>query len=293
MTERLADIRARIDGVRQLDAVVNAMRGIAAARVRQARAQLDAAGCHADTVAKAIGRAFGIAPAPEEDPVGRPAGVALVLFCAEQGFAGAFSERMLEAARTDLGSGAVLFLLGTRGAATAADRGVVAHWDGAMPSHPSGIPMLADRIAEALCHRIAAGAVDRVEVLFSHGAAGHGVPVERRRLFPLDPSIGGDVGGARPPVVTHLAAPALRAALVGEHLHAQLCHVALHSFAAENGARMAAMTAAHAQVGRTLASMQAAQRLIRQDEITAEIVELAAGEPGGATPSRTRETHPG
>jgi len=40
MTERLADISARIDGIRQLKAVVSAMRGIAAARAQQARSQL-------------------------------------------------------------------------------------------------------------------------------------------------------------------------------------------------------------------------------------------------------------
>ena len=39
MTERLADIGARIGGIRQLGAVVNAMRGIAAARAQQARSQ--------------------------------------------------------------------------------------------------------------------------------------------------------------------------------------------------------------------------------------------------------------
>ena len=40
MTERLADIRARVEGMRQLGGVVNAMRGIAAARAQQARSQL-------------------------------------------------------------------------------------------------------------------------------------------------------------------------------------------------------------------------------------------------------------
>ena len=54
MTERLADINARIEGVRQLGAVVNAMKGIAAARARTARAQLDAVDSYAATIAAAI-----------------------------------------------------------------------------------------------------------------------------------------------------------------------------------------------------------------------------------------------
>ena len=39
MTERLADVSARIDGIRQLGAVVNAMKGIAAARASTARTE--------------------------------------------------------------------------------------------------------------------------------------------------------------------------------------------------------------------------------------------------------------
>jgi F-type H+-transporting ATPase subunit gamma len=62
MTERLADIGARIAGVRQLGAVVNAMRGIAAARVQQARTQLEAVDRYATTIAIAIGRALALIP---------------------------------------------------------------------------------------------------------------------------------------------------------------------------------------------------------------------------------------
>ncbi|MDB5828800.1 MAG: ATPase, partial [Variovorax sp.] len=61
MTERLADIDARIDGVRQLGAVVNAMRGVAAARAQQARNQLAAVDSYAQTIAVAIGRALDLA----------------------------------------------------------------------------------------------------------------------------------------------------------------------------------------------------------------------------------------
>ena len=58
MTERLADISARIAGIRQLGAVVNAMRGIAAAHAQQARGQLVAVDSYTATIAAAIGRAL-------------------------------------------------------------------------------------------------------------------------------------------------------------------------------------------------------------------------------------------
>ena len=64
MTERLAEISARIEGIRQLGAVVNAMRGMAAARARQARSQLIAVDSYAATIAVAIGRALALVPSP-------------------------------------------------------------------------------------------------------------------------------------------------------------------------------------------------------------------------------------
>ena len=67
MTERLADISARIDGIRQLGAVVNAMRGIAAARAQQARGQLVAVDSYAATIAAAIGRALALLPPVRPD----------------------------------------------------------------------------------------------------------------------------------------------------------------------------------------------------------------------------------
>jgi len=41
---------------------------------------------------------------------------------------------------------------------------------------------------------------------------------------------------------------------------------------------MEAMAAAHTQVKRQLSRLRAMQRQVRQEEITAEIIELAAGE---------------
>lgn len=87
MTERLADITARIEGISQLGTVVNAMRGLAGARAQAARNQLAAVESYAAIIAAAVARGFALVPdggAPH-----RPPRLAFVLFCAEQGFAGA------------------------------------------------------------------------------------------------------------------------------------------------------------------------------------------------------------
>ena len=281
MTERLADIGARIGGIRQLGAVVNAMRGMAAARAQQAQRQLGAAELFSAMLAAAIGRALASLQAGESAWPDRPARLGLVLFCAEQGFAGAFSERVLDAVGPDL-STATLFLIGARGGAIAAERGITTAWSGAMPSRSVGVPRLAGHIAEALYVRIAKGEIDRLDAVFSQWLPGHGAHVERRRLFPLDkarfPSLSfPSLADANPPLL-NLTPEALLDDLTADYVHAQLCEAALQAFAAENQARMESMASAHNEIERQLSQLQGQQRVVRQEEITAEIIELAAGE---------------
>lgn len=284
MTERLADITARIEGIRQLGAVVNAMRGIAAARAQQARNQLTAVDGYTLIIAHAIGSAVSLLPSDRQESAARSTRRGLVLFCAEQGFAGAFSERILDAAGADL-IAAELFLVGTRGATAAAERNVAPRWKSAAPSHSLGIPKLADAIAEALYARIATGEIGALDAIFSHWQPGEGAHIERRRLFPLDTTAFARPAGRNAPLLD-LAPEMLLSDLTADYLHAQLCHAALHAFAAENEARMEAMASARHQIERQLASLQATQRTVRQQDITAEIIELAAGETASHSAER-------
>ena len=275
MTDRLADVRGRIDGIRQLGAVVNAMRGIAAARARQARTQLDAVDRYAATIGAAISQALKLAPPARLAPADRAARPGLVLFCAEQGFAGAFSQRVVDAAAAE--PDCKLFVAGTRGFATIAERQLIAAWQGGIPSRSSGIPKFAAEIAKAVYANFAEGALDRLHVVFSQWQPGQAIRIIRQSLLPLDPAAFPAPVDRNLPLL-NLTPTALLDALVPHYLHAQLCRSALHSFAAENEARMEAMAAAHKQTERQLDTLQATQRRVRQEEITAEIIELASGE---------------
>ena len=276
MTERLAEIGARIDGMRQLGAVVNAMRGIAAARAQRSRTESGAVEAFSALVADAIGQVLALRR--NDEAYARGSGTArqaLVAFCAEQGFAGAFSEHVLDIVRTDFPA-AELYLVGTRGLALATEQGLAATLHAAMPARSVDISRLADHIAEALYEDMATGEVDRIDVVFNRWEPGHGVCVDRRRLFPLDPACFRRPGEAGTPLL-QLTPEALLVELTGSYVHAQLCDAALHAFVAENEARMAAMAAAHGEVDRHLAELQALQRVVRQEEITAEIIELVGG----------------
>lgn len=273
MTERLADISARIESIGQLGAVVNAMKGIAAARAHTARTQLEAVDSYAATIAAVMSSALGPEAASPGELHPTPAKTGILVFCAEQGFAGAFSERVLDS----IGAAPdpeTLFLIGTRGLSIAAVRGIVPVWNAAMPSHTPGIPKLADRIARAIYDAVGTGRIDSLDVIFTGLKSGRPA-VMRQTLFPIDLS---DLPTAafKDPLM-QLPVGELIDSLGADYFHALVCRTALYAFAAENDARLEAMSAAGSQIARELEAFQATLRRVRQEAITAEIIELGTG----------------
>ncbi len=264
MGERVDEVAARIDSLDRLGAVISAMRGVAAARVRQAEAQIQAVDRYAATIAEALGRAAALLPDPPPEPGGPPL---VVAFLAQQGFAGGFSGRVLDSLDA---SGANLVLLGTRGATLAEERGVHPALRFALPTRASGMPRFADGLARSL--PMDGRAV--IDVVYAAAGSGSGSTVTRRRLFPFP--VAGNLPPSRTPLL-NLAPEAVLAALLGEALLAGLVQAALHSLNAETMARMLAMAAAEGQTERRLVALQAEERRVRQETITAEIVELTSG----------------
>lgn len=276
MTDRLADVSARIDGIRQLGAVVNAMKGIAAARANTARAEIKAIDSYAATIAAAISDALGPASprSSAKTSGGKADGITgLLVFCAEQGFAGTFSERVLDSIEDDLPDTS-LFLIGTRGLSIAAARGHNPDWSAPMSSHTPGIPKLADKITKAIYRALGEGRFERMDMIHAGWASGQ-PQVVRQVLLPIDLSALPPPGATRP--LTQLPTDALINGLSGDYLHALVCKAALHAFAAENEARMEAMSAAGSQITRELGEFEATLRRVRQEAITAEIIELGTG----------------
>jgi F-type H+-transporting ATPase subunit gamma len=274
MTERLAETTRRIRSVHQLDAVVTAMRGISASRAQQAHALLQGVRAHAAIIARAIGQALPLLPDDHGVATGRGGRRALILFCAEQGFAGAFSDRMLEAARVTADS-QDLFLIGTRGGGFAVERGLRPFWHAPMVPHANLVAMLAGRIADALYAWLADRPGPRVDVMVPIWSAAGGVAAERRSLLPFDFRRFAVKASGQAPLTT-LPPARLLSRLAEEYVFADLCEAALTAFAAENEARVATMLAAKGNLETMLTDLQALERQIRQEEITAEVIELAS-----------------
>jgi len=288
VSERLADVTQRIRTVHQLSAVISAMRGIAAARAREARAQLDGVRAYARTIADGIGRALAFLPEAERAaPRPKVGGHLVVALCAEQGFAGAFSAHVLDAAAAARarvkGTAFTLFIVGDRGLMVAQEKHMACDWSAAMIGHPDEAAALAGRIVDALYARLEG--VREVSLLHAVPAEG-AVSVVEKRLVPFDfarfPVAAPAAGRRAVPPLTSLAPQVLLARLTEEYVFAEITEAVMLSFAAENEARMRAMIAARANVDDTLAALVARSRQLRQEEITGEIVELAGGAAASA-----------
>lgn len=274
MTERLAGVHRRIEGVQQLEAVVTAMRGIALSRSQQSRMHLAGIRAFARTAAEAIGEVLPLLGDEGVAPNRRTGRVALILFCAEQGFAGAFSECILDEAQPLLRD-AELLLIGTRGMMLAEQRQLSPVWTAAMAPHIEGIPSLASTIADALYTRINRSGLSHVEALFPVWTAPERLTVKRRRLVPFD-SRGRAVRHSTVPPLTTLPADFLLSRLSEEYVFAEICEMAVMSFTAENEARAAAMVGAKSNIERIRGELDLLERQVRQEEITAEVSELSA-----------------
>lgn len=275
MAERLADVVTKIHNVRQLGAVVTALRGIAASRAQSGRSLLAGIQAYTEVISLSIGQALNLLPADGAASVEHAnTKRGLILFCAEQGFAGAFSERVFDAAGADLKQATVL-VVGTRGAAVAAERGIKPDWSAAMTTRVEGIPGFANELAEVLYRFVARGLVSKVDIFFSRSASGT-FRIDHHSVLPIDFGRFRRPVQAQAPLIT-LPSQLLLERLAAEYVYAQLCQAALHAFVAENDARMIAMVAAKNNTETTLAGLVHRERQLRQEEITTEIVELAAG----------------
>ncbi len=281
MAERLSDIEQRIDSIGQLSSVVSAYRGIAAARLREANERLEGIRSYAATVADAISQALGlvIGEAYTRPGAPEPGAHLLLVLCSEQGFVGGFNSRMLDEAERLINSqpdvAHQLVVIGDRGLMMAEERGLTAEWSAPMAAHVDEVASLGNRLAEALYDRIEKNHVSRATIL--HASPGQGeVQLVTKPIVPFDfrrfPAIAKPV-----PPLTTLPLDQLVTQLAEEYVFAELCEAVMLSYAAENETRMMAMLAARTNVRARLDDLTAKARRMRQEEITAEVVELAAG----------------
>lgn len=258
------------------------MRGIAAARTAEAQGRLQGIADYAATIGQAISRVLalpaGTAPESVGEIGGGSGGIRLVIaICAEQGFVGSFNHRVLERANTAARQGDLLFLVGSRGFVPAEEMGQVIHWSAPMAGHADRLDALANRLTDALFARVANGGITGITLIHAVQRDESILAIVERTLVPFDFARFPPRHGEDAPI-TQIAPAELLRQLSEEYVFAEICEGLTLSFAAENAERMRAMIAARSHVDARLDELAAASRIMRQSEITEEVIELAAGQ---------------
>lgn len=273
---RLAELQTRIGTMSELRELVGAMRLLAGMRLQEAQKALPGIRSYADSMATAIGQALLLAPQGGAAPAPAQGRRGLVLFAAEHGFVGAFTERLLDEVDKTHRPDDVLFLLGSRATTWATERAIRPAWSAPMASRLTGVPETVRRLTASVYGHLARGEIEGLDVLFARSRSGRMPNLQRQQLLPLDLSML-TLSGAHHPPLHNLDPELLVEKLGAEYVLALLSEAAVESLASENAARFAAMTAAHDNVTQRLEGLRQMARQARQDEITTELLDLATG----------------
>ena len=273
---RLIEVEARIASMTGLLDVVGAMRALAGMRLQEAQLALPAARRYAQTISTAIAAVLMTPREVPAQPRHRREPRAIVLYAAEHGFVGAFTEHLVATAQSKASPQDHLFVLGSRAAAIAAEYGLQPAWTAPMAARPANIPETVRRLTDELYRRIARAEISRVDLLYVAHARSGPASLQQRTLIPLEPaSVPAGTRGQSP--LGNLTPSALLERLMAEYVFALLAEAALDSLASENSARFAAMSAARESVSRKLDALRAMAREIRQSEITTELLDVVTG----------------
>lgn len=277
MSNQLGEVQSRLGTVNELASVVAAMRGIAAARTREALARIPGIRACADQIGAAIADALTLALPAAAEPANSPrsTGAAIqIVIGTEQGFVGAFNHRVMQAAQIAAASDVEYFVIGDRAQRVAGEFGYPMSWSAEMVVHADAVPDLAGKVVNALYRRLQGGNISRVTLVHGAPEPQSGAAVVTTSLLPFDFQRFEPATRAYPPIVD-LPARQLLERLAEEYAYTQVCEAIVLSFAAENEARMRAMIAARRNIDETSERLTGDYHRLRQEQITAEIVELS------------------
>ena len=289
----LKDLRGRIASVKSTRKITQAMKMVAAAKLRRAQAQAEAARPYAERMQRMLGSlGAAVAKSPTAPRMlvgtGQDKVHLLVIVTADRGLAGPFNAQIIRRAfaleRQLRGEGKqVKFVaIGKKGRSTFAFRRyeTAGEYVGFTDR-----PAYAD--AQAIAHRVGElyieGEIDRAVLVYNAYVSPLVQTVTEQDLLPIsadiletdeeerrDDALRGDF-------IFEPEPEEILARLLPVYLETQVYRALLESAASEQGARMTAMRNASKNAGELIDSLTLQMNRARQAEITQEILEVVAG----------------
>jgi len=280
--ETLSRRRATLTSIRGIVHTMKTMSAINAVPYEHAARSVES---YHQTVLSGI-RAFVARTGPIAMPVTVQAEPVLVVFGSDHGLCGNYNEALAARVRTEaakVASGARVLCVGARMNDALSDQGLSPEVTLLPPASADGIGRLASDIVTRL-DDIGGGDVHNriaVTLAFTRRAGKGQREPAVTPLLPLAPSLLSDparVGwqSRSLPDYTMQAAPLL-SALLRNHIFASVFQASAEAMVTENAARLALMQQAEQAVDERLEEVGGQFRLVRQDEITSELMDIIIG----------------
>lgn len=281
MPQNLRAIRRKIRTVQNIRKITRAMKMVAAAKLRRVQGQVENGRAYWQRLHEIIGHVA--AQAGEvTHPLLEPNGietVGVLVIGGSRGLCGSYNVALLRHAHEFLESlnrPVVLTTLGPRALRYFTRHGY--HVEEGFPT-----PEEAQRLAQAsalsslLQERFLSGVVGEVHVIYTrfYSAIRH-VPTTRQ-LLPIQAVAPGGTGAGVQSYLYEPPAEELLGSLLPRAIDAEVYEMLLQSAAAEEGARMAAMSAATDNAEEMIVTLNRDLNRARQSQITKEILEVIAG----------------
>jgi F-type H+-transporting ATPase subunit gamma len=281
------EIRGRIQGIDNTAKITQAMKMVAAAKLRRAQDSIIAARPYGQKLREilqflASNVETAISPLLEEREVHR---VCLIVVAADRGLCGAFNSNVLKAATNlintryaalNAAGNVDIVCVGKRSADYFAKRGykVIASYTGIFNA-------LDFSVARNIINQVSAGfldrSFDRVEVIYNEFKAVGRSSIADMQLLPIPKLETAKPGSATLDYIFEPSRDELLSALLPKHLNTQMWNVLLESDAAYQGAQMTAMENATRNAKDLVRSLKLKYNQARQAAITTEIMEIVSG----------------
>ncbi len=275
----LKDIRTRITSVKSIQQVTNAMKMVAAAKMRKAQEKMEQARPYANRLTEVITT---LLPDVDRDllpmlgvrPIKR---VAVVVITSDRGLAGAFNANIIKNAEIEIGKYQAdqvdLFCIGRRGRDHFKRRNYniieehIDFWNELDYAHSI-------KIGNGVINHFTNKKVDEVLIVYNNFK---NLAVQEIKSLILLPLTYYEENIKSEDRIYEPSKAELVQALIPLHLNVQIWKYLLESFASEQAARMVAMENATDNAGEMIKELNLKYNNARQAAITTEILEIVSG----------------
>jgi F-type H+-transporting ATPase subunit gamma len=292
----LKDLKVRINSVKSTQKITSAMKMVAAAKLRRAQDQAEAARPYAERMERVLGSLAASVAGKDNAPAllagtGNSQTHLLVVMTSDRGLCGGFNSTIVRLARRmarDLksdGKTVKILAVGRKGRDQMrrefAGDIVGSIEDVAKPKLTYGA---AEKIAERIRQMFQAGEFDVCTLVYNKFKSAMTQIVTAQQLIPFAPGPGSSRGAANENADAQMALyeyepdeGAILAELLPRNLGMQVYRALLENAASEQGARMSAMDSATRNAGDMINRLTITYNRSRQAYITKELIEIISG----------------